>query len=70
MDRNIKQSALHKPHPPMEQSDLKLSVCKNLNFLMKMKNTCPGFDGIPVKIRKSFSKHTKGMGMLMDNLIK
>jgi len=54
----------------MERSDSKLSVCKNLKILMKMKNTCLGYDGIPVKIRKSFSKHTKGTGMLMDNLIK
>lgn len=39
-------------------------------FLMKMKNICPGYDVIPVKICKSFSKHKKGMGILMDNLIK
>jgi hypothetical protein len=37
---------------------------------MKMKNICPGYDVIPVKICKSFSKHKKGMGILMDNLIK
>jgi hypothetical protein len=36
---------------------------------MKMKNTCPGYDGIPVKIWKNFSKHKKGMGLLMDNKI-
>jgi hypothetical protein len=50
--------------------ELVILQLKNLEFLMKMKNTCPGYDGIPVKIWKNFSKHTKGMGRLMDNLIK
>jgi len=38
MDLNINQPALHNPppHPPMEQSDSKLSVCKNLNLKFRL----------------------------------
>jgi len=38
MDLNINQPALHKPHPPTEQSDSKLPVCKTLN--LKFRLTC------------------------------
>jgi hypothetical protein len=37
---------------------------------MKMKNNCPGYDGIPAKIWNSSIKHKKGMEILMDSFIK